>query len=348
MFGFFKKKIISLIINRMVDKPLVRSVNHPKLKDIKQSTKNIFKSFGNNNLDKTFYVIRINYGGGIFSILLYVLSQIRVAESMNAIPVIDMENFSTKYNELNKIKKTFNSWDYYFEPISKYSLKEVYSSKFVIINTGAPTDEAPKNWKQDPEIFNLYFKKYIKIKKEFIRASDIFSKKHFHNNRVLGVHFRGKGMYNTPNHPFTPTPTQITNKVDEYLREKKFDKIFLVTAQKNYLEIFKKKYGEKLCYCDSFRVNTTRAFHYHDARLNHRYKMGRDIIVEMLLLSKLSTLICSRSNVSELATLISGNKDYEVFEIWNGMNTKKIILGLFLWDIKRLLPEFLGGFKRNI
>ena len=76
--------------------------------------------------------------------------------------------------------------------------------------------------------------------------------------------------------------------------------------------------------------------------------MGRDILVEMLLLSKLSTLICSRSNVSELATLISGNKDYEVLEIWNGMNTKKIILGLFLWDIKRLLPEFLGGFKRNI
>ena len=155
-------------------------------------------------------------------------------------------------------------------------------------------------------------------------------------------------MYNTPNHPFTPTPTQIINKVEEYLNKKKFDKIFLVTAQKNYLEIFKKKYGKKICYCNSFRVNTTRAFHYHNARLNHRYKMGRDVIVEMLLLSKLSTLVCSRSNVSELATLISGNEDYEVFEIWNGMNTKKIILGLFLWDIKRLLPEFLGGFKRNI
>ena len=80
MFGFFKKKIISLIISRMVDKPLVRSVNHLKLKDIKQSTKNIFKSFGNNNLDKTFYVIRINYGGGIFSILLYVFSRSSLGE----------------------------------------------------------------------------------------------------------------------------------------------------------------------------------------------------------------------------------------------------------------------------
>ena len=348
MLGFFKKKIISLIINRMVDKPLVRSVNHPKLKDIKQSTKNIFKSFGNNNLDKTFYVIRINYGGGIFSILLYVLSQIRVAESMNAIPVIDMENFSTKYNELNKIKKTFNSWDYYFEPISKYSLKEVYSSKFVIINAGAPTDEAPKNWKQDPEIFNLYFKKYIKIKKEFIRASNAFAKKHFHNKKVLGVHFRGKGMYNTPNHPFTPTPKQMFKKIDQYLSKYNFDKIFLVTAQKNYLDLIKKRYGKKVCYCNSFRTNTTRAFHYSNARLNHRYKMGRDIIIEMLLLSKLNKLICSRSNVSELAVLLSENKDFEVYEIWNGVNTNKILLGLILWDIKRLLPEWIGGFKKNI
>ena len=43
------------------------------------------------------------------------------------------------------------------------------------------------------------------------------------------MHFRGKGMYNTPNHPFTPTPTQITSKVDEYLRKKKFDKIIFLT-----------------------------------------------------------------------------------------------------------------------
>ncbi len=332
----------------MVDKPLIRSVNHPKLKDIKNSKNNITRSFGNKNPDKTFYVIRINYGGGIFSILLYVLIQNAIAEKMNAIPVVDMKNFSTKYNELNKIKNTFNSWNYYFESISKYSLEEVYDSKFVIINTGVPTYEMPKSWKIDPDIFNLYFKKYIKIKKEFIRISDIFAKKYFHNHKVLGVHFRGKGMYNTPNHPFTPTPTQITNKVDEYLKKKKFDKIFLVTAQKNYLEIFKKKYGDKLCYCDSFRVNTTKAFHHHKARLNHRYKMGRDSVVEMLLLSKISTLVCSRSNVSELAVLLSGNKNYEVCEIWNGVNTKKIILGLFLWDIKKILPEFLGGFKKNV
>ena len=33
-----------------------------------------------------------------------------------------MENFPTVYNEKNLINKSKNSWDYYFKPISKYSL----------------------------------------------------------------------------------------------------------------------------------------------------------------------------------------------------------------------------------
>ena len=98
----------------MVDKPLIRSINHPKLKDINKVKENSARSFGDKNPDKTFYVIRVNFGGGIFSILLYVLHQIKIAKNLGAIPIIDMDNFPTKYNQLNKIKKTSNSWLYYF------------------------------------------------------------------------------------------------------------------------------------------------------------------------------------------------------------------------------------------
>ena len=110
-------------MNKMVDRPIIRSINHPKLKDIKKSTKNHFKSFGDKNPDKTFYVIRIDYGGGIFSILLYVLHQIKIAESMSAIPIIDMENFPTIYNERKKVSKTLNAWLYYFKPLNNYIFK---------------------------------------------------------------------------------------------------------------------------------------------------------------------------------------------------------------------------------
>jgi len=347
MISYFKKKIIKLIRRKMVDTPLPAFRKNIKLNNLEKEFSLKTNYFGEKNSDKTFYVIRINYGGGLFSIVLYVLSEIRYARSINAIPIVDMEYFISKYNEGRKIKKTYNSWEYYFHKVSSYSLEEVYESKNVIINSGIPDKKMPRDWKSDPEIYNNYFKKYIKIKKEFYRIAEKFFIKNFKNKKVLAVHFRGKGMYNTPGHPFTPTPKQIFSKVDEYLKQG-FDKIFLVTAQQNYLDLFKKKYGDKVIYLNSFRTNTTKAFHYKNARLNHRYKMGRDIIVEMLILSKLSTLICSLSNVSQLASLISKNEKFEIYEIWNGFNTNNIILGLFLWDLKRILPEFLGGFKKKI
>ena len=44
-----------------------------------------------------------------------------------------MSNFKTIYNEKIKLFGTFNSWNYYFENVSKYSLNEVYKSKNVIL-----------------------------------------------------------------------------------------------------------------------------------------------------------------------------------------------------------------------
>ena len=54
-------------------------------------------------------------------------------EIVGAIPIVDMYNFPTIYNEKEKILNTYNSWEYFFEQLSNYSLEEVYQSKNVII-----------------------------------------------------------------------------------------------------------------------------------------------------------------------------------------------------------------------
>ena len=40
-----------------------------------------------------------------------------------------MYNFEGFYNEINKVNKTLNSWEYYFNQTSKYKLEDVYQSK---------------------------------------------------------------------------------------------------------------------------------------------------------------------------------------------------------------------------
>ena len=60
-----------------------------------------FQSFGKNK-DKIFYVIKIHgnngEGGGLFSNLLFILNHLRIADKLNAIPVIDFENFKNTMN----------------------------------------------------------------------------------------------------------------------------------------------------------------------------------------------------------------------------------------------------------
>ena len=55
-----------------------------------------------------------------------------ITSLFGAIPVVDMENFTNPYNEKDQINNTLNSWEYYFNQTSDYSLKDIYKSKNVI------------------------------------------------------------------------------------------------------------------------------------------------------------------------------------------------------------------------
>ena len=64
-------------------------------------------------------------------------------------------------------------------------------------------------------------------------------------------------------------------------------------------------------------------------------------------MSKLNYLVCSRSNMSEVASLMI-NKKMKVIEIWNGYNPNKILYSQFNWKLKKYLPEAFGGFKKKL
>ena len=88
---------------------------------------------GKLNPDKVFYIIRRYPGTGLLSNLAYVINHIQIANRMGFIPIVDMKNYPSVYNENDKIFGTLNSWEYYFEQLTDYSLDEVYQSKNIII-----------------------------------------------------------------------------------------------------------------------------------------------------------------------------------------------------------------------
>lgn len=63
-----------------------------------------YKSYGNKNKNKFFYVIRRHPGAGFFSNLNFVIHHLLISEELKLIPVIDMENYQTFYNCKKRLK----------------------------------------------------------------------------------------------------------------------------------------------------------------------------------------------------------------------------------------------------
>ena len=297
-------------------------------------------SFGNKYPKKKFYVIQRYIGGGMFSNLNYVIHHISLALEMDCIPIIDMKNYPTKYNEKNKIKNNSNAWEYYFEPINKYKLDDVYKAKFVIIVDGKTRKKIEFDTFQKKHY--LILKKYIRIKKEILNEVKKFMKKNFSNKKVLGVHFRGTDMKTQERHPYPATLGQIISHIDYEMKKHDYKKIFLVTEELNYVNKLKQKYKDEICFYNSYRSKKPDIF--ENTRKNHRFLIGKENIIDMILLSYTHSIICTNSHLADASNFFK-NFRIKIIKINNGYNSNNLLIAQFSWYIKKLLPEFIGGFK---
>lgn len=324
-------KVITIIENLEGDIQILKKLNL------------IERSFGDLNEDKVFYVIKRTPGAGMFSNITFILNHLKICKKFNFIPIIDMENFPTIYNEKNIYKNNKNAWNYYFENLNKFSLDIVYKSKKVLITSDKFFHFFSYNIDKDIELSELLRNK-IKLNKYLKR---IYSKfyKNFTNKNILGIHFRGTSYKRSAGHPLPATKQQMYELTKKIMKQNKVDKIFLVTEEQNYLEFFKKKFGDQLIYLNSsYRSNKNDAFKIYSRNL-HRYKLGREAILEALLLSSCKYFIYLSSNISAASIGFNIKKNQERYEIDNGFNSKNIIYSQFYWYIKKILPQILGGFK---
>ena len=315
-----------------------------------------YESYGKKNPKIFFYVIRRTPGAGFFSNLNFVLQNLLICNRLKMIPVVDMKNYPTLYNCKIKINNSLNSWNYFFESVSKYSLDEVYKSKNVVICDNRTSQKGFYEVKKK-SIFKYFygfqylntnhkkiFKKYIKIKKEFLEASNKFVKNKFKNKKVLGICFRGSDQKKSGYQPYTPTEEQMLFATDSLIKKYKFDKIYLCTEDIDYLNFYKKNYGDKVLYSNT--VRTTDKVDLFDSKyVKHRYKIGKGNLIDMMILSKTNHILFATSNIPYAAIFYS-NKKFPYSIIDNGMKGN-IFISQFSWYVRKRLPSFLGGFKKE-
>lgn len=163
----------------------------------------------------------------------------------------------------------------------------------------------------------------------------------------MAVHYRGTSYKTSAGHPYPPTYKQMKNIVDKLIKRKKYNKIFLCTEDLKMFKILKKIYKNKLIYKESYRSNKDDAFKIYP-RKYHRFKLGKEIIVEALIISKCEGFLSTETNISNFVNIIMNNNKPKFYKIENGYNSTNEYYAMWLWYLKRVLPSFLGGFRKSI
>ena len=297
------------------------------LREFKTKERRLSKK-GKYNSDKTVYVIRCNIPEcGFFALLMFVLDHLAVAESRQLIPVVDMENYKNLYS-CDDIKKTRNVWEYYFRPVSEYSLDMVYRSKNVILSEihfphykalyyNSSENKLPTT-QQIGECYRI-LNKYIffnpAVQKYLTDALKILSP----FKKILGIHIRGTDMYTEgKHHPVPSGKTRDIEMIKEIIAQHEIDGIFVCTDTQSNIDRLKDVFGNLLVYTDSIRQKDNVYIGIHkDVSLKkrpyHEYFMGLEVLRDMYLLSKCDVLLCGPSNVAFFAMIYNGNKYEKVY-----------------------------------
>lgn len=329
----YEAEVLNNVNFKLSDEQLVSLQDNKKIE---------YKSFGKLNSRKKFYVIRRYPSAGFFSNITYVLNHLKLCDKLKYTPVIDMLNYPTIYNEFKILKLSRNSWEYFFEKLNKYSLHDVYKSKNVYLSKL----KFEKNMSLDmtDRSIKKYFKK-IKVKKDIILKSEKFYKKNFkkRNYKLLGIHLRGSTYKTARGHAFPPTPELMINYIEKLIKKHNYKKLFLVTEEKKYLYKFIRHFGNRCIFYNSYRMNNIDSFKVYP-RKNHRYRLGEEILIEAMLLSKCDGLTFIKSNVISAAINFS-KKKIRLHEIFLGHNSRNRLIAGWLWYLKKHLPKNLYGLK---
>ena len=299
-----------------------------------------------NKKKKIFYIIRRTPGAGLFSNFIFVLNHIKLADNLGYIPIVDMENFPTIYNETRQINNSKNAWNYYFKNKKKYNLKKIYNENNFILTSNRFSKSFSHNI--DNITFRKLFKKYFRINNNHIKIVENYKKKYFLNKKILAVHLRGTSYKTSANHPFPTTSAQTIKLLEKLLKKYKFDKIFLCTEDLKYFNLINNKFKNKVIYLNkSYKSHKDDAFKVYPRKF-HRYKLGRDILLEALLISKCDSFVFTNSNVSEFVKFLDSKNAINYFSIQNGFNNSNAYIAKWLWYYKNFIPPSLGGFKETV
>jgi hypothetical protein len=223
----------------------------------------------------------------------------------NNIPVVDMQNYKTFYNEEKSINGTKNAWEYYFEQPMSYTLEHTNKAQNVILAAMEYLYDRVGVFVETEEQITKFYEVVSKhmqfnaITLGFIdkSKSQLFADK----KNILGVLYRGTdyiGLKPQGHDVMAPIDDYIA-KIHECLKKWNMNWIYLMTEDMKAMKIFEKEFSNKLITTDSKRIDNynpqmgfTPSISF-DCKYDNYYK-GLEYIRDTVLLSYCDALIVQR------------------------------------------------------
>ncbi|MDR2547760.1 MAG: hypothetical protein LBC96_09715 [Lachnospiraceae bacterium] len=283
------------------------------------------KSYGSENSDKCFYIVRRSSGNtGLFSYVCTNMGQVAYALEEGFIPIIDMQNNANIYLHEEEIGVK-NAWELFFEQPCGFRLCDISRSKNIILGNGIIGDvpyPSMKMIKDEAELmkWRTLFHGYLQIKDEIVSEIEAKQQELLAGKRILGVLCRGTDYTNVrpSRHPVQPTLTQIFEKVDEVLENQKCDIIYLATEDEDVYQAFLLRYQEKLVTMQTQRYRNTGATNINEfiVKNSNIYQNSRDYLVSIALLSRCNCLVAGCTSGTYAVLAMSKGYEYQyVFDL---------------------------------
>lgn len=297
-----------------------------------------FKTFGELNSDKVFGLIQFETDWvkscGFFALFNKTLGGLYFSDKFSLIPCIYNWN-ECAYEETRPINGSNNVFEYYFEPITKYTETDVLNSKSVVLIKDANADliknENQIEWynanNKYIEDLAIIYSKYIKFNTNTSKQIDLDIENLNLTSRTLGVHYRGTDYnLNCKWHPKSNSMNDFAIKIEELIKKDGYDAVFLATDDLNALSFFKEKFINVIYYKDVKRASEKKsvAFESNDSPNSH-YRLGYEVIRDMYILSKCNGLLAGNSQVSIAARICKASRNEKYISeyiIDTGINEK--------------------------
>jgi rRNA-processing protein FCF1 len=259
---------------------------------------------------------------GFCAIFHRTLNALYFCDMFNIVPVITGWDSCPYFDGF--VNSTSVVFEYYFKPVSDISIEDARTSYSLVIPTSANLDVAlfdfgNNEWYKpsEPYISSMgnMFKKYIRLNDCISGVINYEIEKLIKYRKTLGIHFRGTDYAaNTNGHPVALTYNDYKEYIDNALEIHKYEQIFVATDDTNFITNLKRDYCGVVIYTDVFRTMGNIGIHFSENhRMNHKYRLGYEVIRDAYTLAKCDGLIAGESQVSVFARIIKSSKE-EKFE----------------------------------